>query len=535
MSDTTTQPETVKVTYATLTADNEELHAALERAIAGVMDSGLGRTHPLHVGGEARTGRDTFDSVSPIDTRVTVGRFQAGTAGDVDDAVARAKAAAPGWEATPWQERADLVERAGTLFRERRHELTAWLILENGKNRVEALGEIEETADLLIYYADRMRAADGFINEMGRLDERDTNTSVMRPYGVWAVISPWNFPYALAAAPAAAALVAGNPVVLKPASDTPMSGVLILEIFREAGIPEDAIHLVTGKGSVAGRALVEHPDVAGLTFTGSYDVGFNQIYTRFATDYPKPCIVEMGGKNPAIVMDSADLDRAVMGVYRSAFGMDGQKCSACSRVYVHEDVADAFMDGLVARTRDTVIGNPLEDRTAYMGPLSIAPAVDDYREYVALARADGEVVTGGRVLDDGERAHGWFVEPTVIRGLPEDHRLVREELFVPIVHVRAVKSLDEALTLANATKYGLTAGFFSGSDAEIETFLDRIEAGVVYVNREAGATTGAWPGVQPFGGWKASGSTGKNIGGLHTLGCYLREQSRTVVSQDGGA
>lgn len=527
MSTSTT--ETTKVTYTALTADNEALHAQLEAAIAAVTGNQLGQTHALAIGGEARTGRETFESLCPIDTRTVVGHFQAGTEADVADAVARAKAAAPAWEATPWEERADLVERAGHGVRERLHELTAWLILENGKNRVEALGEIEETADLLLYYAERMREAGGFINEMDRLDERDTNISVMRPYGVWAVISPWNFPYALLAAPAAAALVTGNTVVMKPASDTPMSGTLILEIFREAGIPEDVIHLVTGSGGVAGRALVEHPDVAGLTFTGSYDVGFNQIYQRFATDYPKPCVVEMGGKNPAIVMSSADVDKAVSGVYRSAFGMDGQKCSACSRVYVHEDVADAFLDGLVEAAREARIGNPLEDRTAYMGPLSIAPAVEDYREYVEMARQDGEVLTGGRVLEEGDLAHGYFVEPTVIGGLPEDHRLVEEELFVPIVHVRSVSSLEEALTLANDTQYGLTAGFFSGKQDEIDTFLDRIQAGVVYVNREAGATTGAWPGVQPFGGWKASGSTGKNIGGLHTLGCYLREQSRTVV------
>lgn len=524
-----TKTEPTKVTYATLTADNEELHAELERAIHSVMEGRLGRTHAMAIGAEERTGDDRFTSRSPIDTRVEIGHFTAGTEADAADAVARARAAAPRWRVVPWQERADLLERVAWGVRERLHELTAWLILENGKNRVEALGEIEETADLISYYANRMREEGGFINEMGRLDERDTNTSVMRPYGVWVVISPWNFPYALLAAPTAAALVTGNTVVMKPASATPMSGRLLLEIFREAGIPEDVIHLVTGSGSVAGRALVEHPDVGGLTFTGSYDVGFEQIYQRFATVYPKPCVVEMGGKNPAIVMDSADLDRAVSGVYRSAFGMDGQKCSACSRVYVHEDIEEAFLEPLVRKVRETRIGNPLEDRKVYMGPLSIPQAVEDYRRYVEQALRDGEILTGGRVLDDGELRHGYFVEPTIVRGLPEDHELVKQELFVPLLHVRSVKSRDEALALANDTRFGLTAGCFSQDPAEVDDFLDRIEAGVVYVNREAGATTGAWPGVQPFGGWKASGSTGKNIGGLHTLGPYLREQSRTVV------
>ncbi|HKJ01571.1 MAG TPA: aldehyde dehydrogenase family protein [Longimicrobiales bacterium] len=522
MSDTT------KVTYATLTADNEELHAALDGAIDEVR-RGLGRTHPLAVGGEARSGRPTFESRSPIDTRVVLGNFQSGIAADVNDAVALAHAAGPAWEATPWRERADILDRAAALIRERLYELTAWLVLENGKNRVEALGEVEETADLILYYSERLREAGGFTYEMSRLDARDTNTSVMRAYGVWAVISPWNFPYALLGAPAAAALLAGNTVVMKPASETPMSGVLLLEIFRAAGVPDGAIHLVTGSGSVAGRALVEHPRTAGLTFTGSYDVGFHRIYRTFAARYPKPCITEMGGKNPAIVMESADLARAVSGVHRSAFGMGGQKCSACSRVYVHEDVAAAFASGLAEAARATTIGNPLEERGVFMGPLSIPQAVADYERFVEMARSDGEVMAGGRVLRDGDLAHGYFVEPTVVRGLPEDHPLVRDELFVPLVCVQSVKSLDEALERANASDYGLTAGFFSTEQEEIDAFLARIQAGVVYVNRAAGATTGAWPGVQPFGGWKGSGSTGKNIGGPHTLGCYLREQSRTVT------
>jgi 1-pyrroline-5-carboxylate dehydrogenase len=521
--------KTTKVTYASLTADNEELHASLDTAIDQVMNT-LGKTHPLAVGREARAGRATFESRSPIDRRRVLGHFQSGTEADVRDAVALAKAAAPDWEATPWQERAAILDRVAGLIRERLYEMTAWLILENGKNRVEALGEVEETADLILYYAQRMREAGGFTAEMGRLDDRDTNTSVMRAHGVWAVISPWNFPYALLGAPAAAALVTGNTVVMKPASDTPMAGVLLLEIFREAGVPEDVVHMVTGSGGVAGRTLVEHPDTAGLTFTGSYEVGFNQIFRRFAARYPKPCITEMGGKNPAIVMDSADLARAVSGVHRAAFGMGGQKCSACSRVYVHEDIEEAFLAELVKATRQTRIGNPLVDRSVFMGPLSIAPALEDFRRFTETARRDGEILVGGNVMTEGELAHGYFVEPTVVRGLGEDHPLVKEELFVPLLCVQRVKSLEEALEKANDTQYGLTAGFFSQKQEEIDAFLVGIQAGVVYVNRAAGATTGAWPGVQPFGGWKGSGSTGKNIGGLHTLGCYLREQSRTVTS-----
>ncbi len=521
--------ETTKVTYATLTADNDELHSQLDSAIGRVREK-LGKTHGLYIGEGTRTGGATFESRSPIDTRVVLGHFGSGTPEDASDAVARAKSAAAAWEAVPWQERAAKLDRAAEIIRERLHELTAWLVLEMGKSRVEAFGEIEETADLILYYTAQMRKAGGGIHEMDKLDAADTNTSVMRPYGVWSVIAPWNFPYALAGAPAAAALLTGNTCVIKPASETPMSGVLLAQVFRDAGVPADAINMVTGSGRTVGKVLVEHPDVGGITFTGSYEVGFNRIYRGFSRRYPKPCIVEMGGKNPAIVSDAADIERAVSGVYRSAFGMDGQKCSACSRVYVHTKVKDAFLEGLIRTTRECRIGNPLTDRQAFMGPVGHKVGYEDFQRYASIARDSGKVVLGGDVIETGDFAHGYFVEPTIVAGLPEEHQLVQEELFVPILCVQEVSSFDEGLAKANATAYGLTAGCFSRRQEEIDRFLDQIQAGVVYVNRAAGATTGAWPGVQPFGGWKGSGSTGKNIGGLYTLGCYLREQSRTVTA-----
>ncbi|MBI2892284.1 MAG: aldehyde dehydrogenase family protein [Deltaproteobacteria bacterium] len=516
-----------KVTYVTLSADNEELHSKLDAAIEKVRGR-LGQTHPLFIGGKERPTQQTTDSFTPADTRVVVARVASATTEDVNDAVRAARAAFADWRSTPWQRRVELVDRAAVLIRESAHELSAWLMLEMGKNRIEALGEIEETADLYHYYAEQMRANGGFSREMGRLSPADTNTSVLRPYGVWAVIAPWNFPYALMGAPAAAALVAGNTVVMKPSSETPLSGVLLCDVFRRAGLPAGTVNLVTGSGRIAGDALALHPDVAGLTFTGSYDVGFEKLYRRFSRSYPKPCIVEMGGKNPAIVMDTADLDRAVTGVYRSAFGMGGQKCSACSRVYVHEKVARELVTRLVSAAQDARIGDPLE-RTTFLGPVGTRGGFDDYARFSSMARESGTVRTGGAAIGDGQLAHGFYVRPTVVTDLPRDHLLMKEELFLPIVCVQTVGSLDEALEQANDTRFGLTAGFFSGRQEEIDAFLDRIEAGVVYVNRAAGATTGAWPGVQPFGGWKGSGSTGKNIGGLYTVQCYLREQSRTLT------
>jgi 1-pyrroline-5-carboxylate dehydrogenase len=519
-----------KITYATLSADNQELNAKLDAAIEQVRGA-LGKTYPLYIGGKARPASATTDSLSPTDTRTVVARVASGTVEDVRDAVAAARAAFPAWRHTPWQKRGEILSRAAHTIRERRYELSAWLIFEMGKNRIEALGEIEETADLIDYYVEQMRANDGYVRPMGRLGPHDTNTSALRPFGVWGVIAPWNFPYALIGAPIAAALVTGNTVVAKPSSDTPLSGVLLAEILQGAGLPPGTFNLLTGSGRVVGNTLIEHPDLAGLTFTGSFDVGFHQLYRKFSRDFPKPCIVEMGGKNPAIVMDSADLDRAALGVFRSAFGMNGHKCSACSRVYVHQAVAGPFLERLQKLTEEARIGDPL-DRQNFLGPLATKSSREDYQRFVEMARATpgAKIRTGGTLITDGAYAHGYFARPTILTELPRGHELWKTELFVPILAVEAVGSLDEALEQANDTHFGLTAGFFGRKQEEIDHFLERIEAGVVYVNRAAGATTGAWPGVQPFGGWKGSGSTGKNIGGLYTLPCYLREQSRTVVS-----
>ncbi len=519
---------TGKVTYISLSADDPAIDAAFGTAIAAVRAE-LGKSHALHVAGETRPGHVVIDSSNPADARQVVARVAGAGEADLRDAVAAARAAFPAWSARPWQERVAIVERAAEIVRQKKFELSAWLIFEMGKNRVEALGEIEETADLLAYYAGQMRSADGYVLQMDRLAPTDQNTSVLRPYGVWAVIAPWNFPYALLGAPIAAALLTGNTVVCKPSSETPLSAVKLTEIFEAAGVPPGVLSCLPGSGRVVGDGLIAHPDVAGVTFTGSYDVGFNQLYRRFARDFPKPCIVEMGGKNPALVMPSADLAQAIQGVQRSAFGMNGHKCSACSRVFVHRAVADEFIAGL-ARAADAVApGDPL-DKGVFVGPVATRQSYEDYQRYVALARTAGASVVraGAAVLTDGARAHGYFVRPTVLADLPPDHPLLRDELFVPIVAVQVVDSLDHALAAANDTKFGLTAGLFSREPKEIDTFFERIEAGVVYVNRAAGATTGAWPGVQPFGGWKGSGSTGKNIGGHYTLLCYLREQSRTV-------
>ncbi|MEK7799329.1 MAG: aldehyde dehydrogenase family protein, partial [Acidobacteriota bacterium] len=260
---------------------------------------------------------------------------------------------------------------------------------------------------------------------------------------------------------------------------------------------------------------------------GSREVGY-EIYRKFSRAYPKPCIAEMGGKNPAIICASADLDAAGDGVLKSAFGLQGQKCSACSRIYVHRSVAKAFTEMLVEKTRKIAIGDPVKKEN-WLGPVINKAACDKYARFVEIGRKDGKILAGGEQLKGEPYDHGFFVRPTLIGGLPKDHRLMHEEMFLPITCLWEVSSVDEALDLANRTDYGLTAGLFTSDEKEIKKFFDRIEAGVVYVNRRAGATTGAWPGINPFGGWKGSGSSGKSSGGPYYVAQFMREQSRTLI------
>lgn len=513
-----------RVTYATLSADNEELHAAYEDGLRQAR-SWLGAALPAYVDGRPRTAGATFPVFSPADSSVLLCTVHSSTAADVDDALSAATAAGPNWAATPWQHRVALLRSAADLISARSNELAALMSMEVGKNRLEALGDVEESADLIRYYCAQFEANNGFAKDMATLSEREHTRSVLRPYGVWGVISPFNFPMALAAGPVGGALVAGNTVVLKPSPQGSFTAAKFYECLMAAGVPAGVIHLLPG-GDDVGRMVVADPGVAGLTFTGSYAVGMS-IFREFTGRYPKPVMCEMGGKNPAIVTASADLDVAAAGVARSAFGFSGQKCSACSRVYVQREVHERFLEKLVARATELVVGDPTA-RGVFVGPVIDAAAVARFEAAVEHAREHGRVVAGGEVL---RGSGGHFVRPTVVTALPVSDRLFVDELFVPLVAVAPVDSLEEALILANASDLGLTAGFFSADEAEIERFLDVIEAGVVYVNRAAGATTGAWPGVQPFGGWKGSGSSGKAGGGEYYVQLFLREQSRTVVSR----
>ncbi len=467
-----------RVTYATLSADNEDLHAAYEQGVATAR-SWLGQTFPTYVNGEARDDGAVFELVSPNDHSLKLASFHAATERDIQDAVTSARAAAPAWAETPWRERVAVLRRAADLISDRSNELAALMSLEVGKNRLEALGDVEEAADLIRYYCDQVQA------------------------------------------------IAGNTVLFKPSPQGSFTGVKLYECLRDAGVPAGAFHFLPG-GDEVGAAIVRNPGVDGITFTGSYAVGMH-VYKTFATAYPKPTVIEMGGKNPTVVSAKADLDLAAEGVARSAFGYSGQKCSACSRVYVERPALEEFQARLVERARAVVIGDPVQ-RPVYMGPVIDQDAVDRYRQAVEEASKEGRVLAGGELLAGSrDLPDGNYVAATVVADLPVDHRLFKDELFVPFVAIAGVDSLEQGFQLANDTEYGLTAGFYSAAEDEVQRFLDTAQAGVVYVNRRAGATTGAWPGVQPFGGWKGSGSSGRAGGGLYYVQQFMREQSQTVI------
>jgi 1-pyrroline-5-carboxylate dehydrogenase len=520
----------MKITYATLSADNEELQSAFDAAVERARAS-LGQGYPMIIGSEERTAAETFEDRSPIDTDLVVARFPVGSRADVRDAIAAARAAYPGWRDTPWRDRLALLRRAADIISDRQFDYAALMSLEVGKTRLEALGDVEETADLIRYYGDEFEKADGFVRPLGSLSPSERTRSILRPYGVFGIISPFNFPMALAGGPSAGALIAGNTVVLKPSSEAPLMGWKFGEALREAGVPAGVFNLVTGPGETVGAELQENRGIDGMVFTGSYEVGM-KLYRSFTNEYPRPIITEMGGKNPAIVTRHADLDEAAEGVMRSAFGFDGQKCSANSRVYVERPVARQFVDKLVEKARAISVGDPTK-RETWMGPVINQRALDTFTRAAQEARTDGGTVEiGGEVVRDGDAARGYFPTPTVVTGLPLEHRLFHDELFVPFLVVGEVDSLDEAIAEANDSAYGLTAGIFSHDSGEVKRFLDTIEAGVVYVNRRAGATTGAWPGIQSFGGWKGSGSSGKSGLGPYYVQQFLREQSQTVVSDE---
>jgi 1-pyrroline-5-carboxylate dehydrogenase len=493
--------------------------AAFEAALAQVR-ADFGHEIPIVIGGKAEKGPKTFESTNPARPSEVLGRFASGTVEQANRAVESAYATFRTWSRVPPAERAAYLVEAAKRMRERRHHFSAWMVLEVGKSWTEADADTAEAIDFMEFYAREMLryASPQPVYQMP--GEKDS--LVYLPIGVGAVIPPWNFPLAILVGMTSAAVVAGNTVVLKPASDTPGIAWQFFSLMREIGLPAGVIQFLTGGGGVVGDAIVRHPKTRFVSFTGSREVGVG--INRLAADvqpgqlWLKRVVAEMGGKDGIIVDDEADLDAAALGVAQSAFGFGGQKCSACSRAIVVDQVHDAFVEKLLAQVSRLVsVGDPAVYGT-YMGPVSSQRAMKTILEYVEVGKREGRLLTGGGRVPGAE---GWFVQPTVIDDVPPSARIAREEIFGPVLAILRAKDFDEALAIANDTEYGLTGAAYSRNPAKLQRAREEFFVGNLYLNRKC---TGAMVGCHPFGGFNMSGTDSK-AGGRDYLLLFLQAKS----------
>ena len=466
----------------------------------------LGRSYPLFINGHELRTSDTIASVNPANPLEVVGVVcQAGTK-EVGEAIAAAKAALPAWRDTEPKARAEYLVKAAAIARSRIFELSAWQVLEIGKQWDQAYADVAEAIDFLEYYAREMIAL-GQSRRIGRAPG-ESNQYLFQPKGVAVVISPWNFPLAIGMGMASAAIVAGNCVVFKPSGLTCVIGWQLVELFRAAGLPAGVFNYTPGRSSVIGDFLVDSPQVSLIAFTGSLQVGL-RILERAAKVHPgqgnvKKVICEMGGKNAIIIDDDADLDEAVPHVLYSAFGFQGEKCSACSRVIALDAVYDKFVQRLVAMAKASKVG-PSEDPANYMGAVADESAAKNIRAYAEIGKREGELLYESQVPDGG----GYFVPMTIIGGIRPEHRIAQEEIFGPVLAVMRAKDFDQAISWANSTRFALTGGVFSRSPEHLQQARREFLVGNLYLNRN---NTGALVGRQPFGGSRMSG-VGSKAGG----------------------
>ena len=506
------------INYASTSLGTEILEASFEAALNQAR-KGLDAPLPLLIAGKEVTSSETIARFDPCHLDLKVSSAYVATAPQVDQAVAAAHAMRKSWRNTSYQDRNVMIRKVGDSISENLMQISGILSAETGKTRLEAVGETQEVLDMIEQYCGQIEIHKGYGAPL-KSTAVESNSDLLIPFGTFAVIVPFNFPVALAAGMMLGALVTGNTVVVKSSDKTPQSTHALVKLFADH-LPAGVVNLLHG-GAEVGKLLAA-TDVDGIAFTGSSKVGWELVKTASPTGLPRPVLAEMGGQNPAIVLASANLDDAATGIVKSAYGLSGQKCSACRRVIADASVADELIAKIAEKISKLVVGDPI-DVTSNLGPViddEIGKRIDTA---LALAKKDGRIVAGERLNIPGN-----FFSPILISDLPKGHELTREELFAPFLTVVKVNGIDEAILEANSVKYGLSAGVFSGKQEEVDQFLDEIEAGVLYANRAAGATTGAWPGVQSFCGWKMSGSSGK--GGLANwyLPGFMREQSRTIV------
>jgi len=505
----------VNEVYADFSAP--EVWAKAEAALA-LVRSQLGRDYDLWIAGAAHRTGDLLSSVNPSRPSEVVGRHHKATAELANRAIEDAHAYAPVWGRTSGLERARLLIGAAAMLRQRKFEFDAWLVVEAGKTWPEAEAEVAEAIDFCEYYARQMvrfAAPEAVVQMPGERDDL-----VYLPLGAGVIIPPWNFPLAILAGMTVAALVAGNTVVIKPSSETPTVAAKFVELLHEAGFPPRSLALCTGSGAVIGDLLVEHPKTRFVSFTGSREVGLriNELAAkpRKGQIWIKRVVAEMGGKDAIIVDREADLDSAVAGVVQSAFGYQGQKCSACSRAIVDDPVYDEFVEKLQSKVSALKVGAP-EDRSNFMGPVISAGARETILDYIEVGRGEGRLIAGGSVFP----GDGYFVQPTVFAGVESKARIFQEEIFGPVLAVSRARDFSHALELANDTEYGLTGAVYSRNPETIHRARQEFFVGNLYINRKC---TGAMVGAHPFGGFNMSGTDSK-AGGPDYLLQFLQAKS----------
>ena len=496
---------------------------AIEAALARVR-SELNKSYDLVIGGHRIRKGEPFASVNPARPAETVGMHYSAPVELADQAVKAAEQAFNAWSRTSAAERASLLLRASQLVHEQHFELCAWLILEVGKNWAEADADVGECIDFLEFYARQALALDRATTPIQFPGER--NQLRYLPLGVGAVIPPWNFPLAIMAGMTCAAIVTGNTVVLKPSPDAPTIAARFLAILEHAGMPGGVVNLLQG-GPEIGRAIVEHPQIRFIAFTGSKKVGL-EIHERAARMQPgqrfiRRTILELGGKDAIIVCADADIDDAVEGVTAAAFGFSGQKCSACSRVIVEEPLYEAFCDRLRDRVSSIKSGDPASN---YFGCPVINPAaMNRIQSYIELGKSEGHLLSGGNTIPNQEG--GYFIAPTVLADILPDSRLAQEEIFGPVLSVIRAKSFEDALTIANDTDYGLTGAIYSANRNKLDRAAESFQVGNLYLNRKC---TGAMVGAHPFGGFNLSGTDSKAGGPDYLL---LFTQAKSIAEKRG--
>ncbi len=495
----------------------KENRKAQEEALKYVAGQ-LGKEYPLFIDGKNVKSDKTFKSYNPADTDQVIGTFHKAGKHEVDLAMDAALRAFEKWRWVDPKERAIVLLKAAAIMRRRKNEMNAWLILEVGKSWMEAEAGTAEAIDFMEYYAREMiryseiKGVYPFPNEYPELE--------YIPLGVTAVIPPWNFALAILTGMTVAAIVTGNTVLLKPASDTPAIGYRLVEIFKEAGLPDGVLNFIPGSGGEIGDYLVQHPKTRMIAFTGSKEVGLriNELAAKPSPGqiWVKRVIAEMGGKDTIVVDSEVDLDDAAANVVSSAYGFQGQKCSACSRVIVLEDIYDEFVKKIVERTKSLSIGDP-KDPGNYMGPVVNQASEEKILSYIEIGKKEGKLVTGGEKAS----GNGYFIKPTIFSDIQPGARLDQEEIFGPVLAVIKAKTFDEALNIANSTEYGLTGSVYTKNRFKIEEAKQKFFVGNMYINRKC---TGSMVGIHPFGGFNMSGTDSK-AGGEDYLGLFMQAKS----------